>query len=53
MANRLEALPPDALASVLADSIEAFLDPRILSEDSEVEARERRQIARALPGADV
>jgi hypothetical protein len=48
---QLEALPPDALEGLLADAIEAFLDSRILAEDREAEERERRQIARALPGA--
>ncbi len=50
---QLEALPPETLADLLAEAIESFLDPRILAGDREMEARERRQIARALPGADV
>jgi len=49
MATQLETLPPELLAGLLTDAIEAFLDARILAEDREVEERERRQIARALP----
>ncbi len=51
--TKLEALPPELLAGLLTDAIEAFLDALILVEDREVEARERRQIARALPCTDV
>lgn len=46
---QLEALPPDVLADVLADTIEQFLDPAILDEDRELEQSERRKITRALP----
>lgn len=48
---QLEALPPDALAGLLASAIEAHLDPGLLARAREAEAQERRQIARALPGA--
>jgi hypothetical protein len=48
---QLEALPPGTLAGLLTDAIETFLDARILAEDKEAEARERREIAWALPRA--
>ena len=46
---QLEALPPDALARILAEAIERHMDLDILEEDREAEAEERRRIARALP----
>ena len=49
---QLEALPPDALARLLASAIESNLDPEILSQARKAEAQERRQISRALPSAD-
>jgi hypothetical protein len=49
---QLEALPPDALAGLLASAIESNLDPEILSQARKAEAQERRQISRALPSAD-
>jgi len=49
---QLEALPPDALARLLASAIEGNLDPEILAQARDAEAQERRQISRALPSAD-
>lgn len=49
---QLEALPPDTLASLLAENIESHLEPNILAEDREAEGKERRQISRALPSGD-
>lgn len=48
---QLEALGPDDLAMLLRETIEGYLDPEILKRDREEEARERMQVARALPGA--
>jgi hypothetical protein len=49
---QLEALPPDTLARLLVSSIEAELDQETFARAREAEARERRQISRALPSAD-
>ena len=49
---QLEALPPDTLAGLLASAIEAELDQETLARARDAEARERRQISRALPSAD-
>lgn len=49
---QLEALPPDTLARELDAAILWHLDPQVLAEDREAEARERRTIARARPGGD-
>lgn len=48
---QLEALPPEAVARYLSESIEMFMDLDILTEDREAEVRERREITRALPPA--
>lgn len=51
---QLEALPPNLLAELLAEKIEAVLDKDVLREDREAEDRERRRITRALPaGSEV
>jgi hypothetical protein len=48
---QLEALPPDALASVLRAEIEEhWLDPDLLAADREKEETAQRSILRALPG---
>jgi len=47
---QLEALPPDAVAVLLREAIERHLDLGVLRQDCEIEAQERRQIARTLPG---
>ncbi len=45
----MKTLSPDQLARILSSTIESILDLDILKADREAEARERRQIARALP----
>lgn len=46
---QLEALPPDALAAVVAREIERYLDRDTLEADRAAEAEDRRRIAKALP----
>lgn len=46
---QLEALPPDAIARILRAAIERHVDRDLLTLDRELEAIERRQIARTLP----
>jgi hypothetical protein len=45
----LEALPPDEIAGLLRECIEAVIDPERFEIDRVVESIERRQIALALP----
>jgi hypothetical protein len=48
-ACQLEALEPDVLAAILAETIEEHLDLHTLDRDRKAEAEERRKIAKALP----
>ncbi len=48
---QLESLPPDQLARVLGEAIDARFDVDILAEDLHLEQRERREIVYSLPAA--
>jgi hypothetical protein len=44
-----EALPPDTLAELVRNAIEAYVDIDVHKQHVEVEGRERVELTRALP----
>ncbi len=49
---QLEALPPDVLAATVRGQLEMLFEPLALTREVQAEARDRRELLRALPAGD-